>query len=481
MPRSSASPRHSADERPGHHSNDMTEHEHQQKKALRRRILFTSVPTVLLLAGFISYTRHGGADRILSLVTAAALLFFCCLALIRLVPQWQRAWSGEACSADPSETEKHRSHRIRICPVFHIFFAALLSRLAIFTAVYLLSVHFNGYRGGLLDQLGVWMPAGTRSADWISLAASWYPASGELTELFPFYPAAVRLFDLLFGNTLVSGLFVSSLAFSASAWLLYTLVQFDHDRGTAMTAVRWFCLLPAGLLLMLPTADSVFLMLCLCCMVLTRQKNYLAAGLFGAVAAFTRLSGLLLLLPVCIEFVADCRAREFSDKQRTGVVLKSVCGLLLIPLGTVLFAVINAGITGNALFFLQNGDYAVGYFYDAAARHTASLLSALRNQVVSSAVLHGMQLAHLVLPLLCLVAAIPRIRTSYSAYLLLYTMLTVGAQPTDIPRLTVSAFPLCILFAAAIRKRFPRFLATVILLIGLLASVYAFAMQTPIF
>jgi len=451
-----------------------------QKKAQRRRILFTALPVLFLLLGFAIYAWHGGADRILSLVSAAVLLFLYCLCIIRLIPQWQRSWSGEPI-AESEKTPKKRDLRpSKLHPAFRIFFFALLSRLLIFLAVYLLHIHARGYQGGLMDLLSLWTPDKTQAADWLRLADTWYPVSGELLSLLPFYPAAVRLVSYAFGNTLIAGLLISSLAFAGSAWLVYELTLCDGDRASAMTAARWFCLLPGSLLLMLPTADSLFLLLCLCCILLARKKRYPAAAVFGMAAAFTRLSGLLLVVPVGIELVADYRTSVIkastapNEKKRY---FAYACSMLLIPFGTALYAFLCFRITGDALYAVRGGALQINFFFSAGAQHTTALFAALRQSAFSSAIAHGMQLLHLALPILLLIFAIPRMRVSNSAYLLIYTALTAGVMPGDIPRLIVSAFALYPMLAAAFRRRFSRALVTLLLFIGLCAAVLAQAAQ----
>jgi len=466
----------------------MTDIDIRQKKACNRRIVCTAIPMLFLLASFAYYAWHGANNRILTLAVAAAVLFLYCLAIIRLIPQWQRAWSGIA-PVSPHVNESKRSLRAsNMHPVLRIVLFALLSRLLIFLTVYLLHGLENGYHGGILDLLTLWTPASTQSKDWLALASAWYSASGEMFHLFPFYPAAVRLLALAIGNPvqpdsfLIAGLVLSTVSFAFSAWLVYELTLFDTDRATAMTAARWFCLLPGSLLLMLPTVDSLFLLLCLCSMVLARRQQYVASGMFGLFAAFTRFSGILLLLPIMIELVSDCCIAKTADKPKsTGFIIGNAAALLLIPLGTALYCTMNAHITGNAFHFLKNSGLQFGFFFDAAASHASALLAAIAEQATASALMHGLQFLHLLVPIVLLIAAMTRIRTSYAAFLLLYIGLTVGSMPSDIPGLIVSAFPLYTVLAIAFHRRFSRAIVTLLFFAGLCCAVYAQAVQLPIF
>lgn len=464
----------------------MTDMELRQNRAASRRIVFTAIPMLLLLAAFAFYAWNG-SGRLLTLVASAAMLLLYCFAVIRLIPQWQRAWSGDPLTLPERNGSKRSLRPSRMHPFAQIVLAACISRLVLFLAVYLIHWLQHGYQGGMVDLLSLWMPAETRCTDWLQIAAQWYPASGELFTLFPFYPAAVRTLALVFGDPLtahllpITAMVLSTICFSFSAWLIYELTLFDADRETAMTAARWFCLLPLSLLLMQPTADGLFLLLSLCCMVMTRRKKYIAAALFGMVAAFTRAAGAILILPICIELVADFRnaSSEKNHMVRSNAWMIGRCAaLLLVPLGTALWCLLCAGITGNPFSALAEN---FGFFFASAAQQIVSILSAVREQAASSAMLHAVRLACYVVPLLLLIAVIPRFRTSYAAYLLLYIALTYGAMPQDLPRLIVSAFPLCPLFATAIRRRFPRALVTILMFAGLAVAAVSQAMRLPIF
>lgn len=449
-----------------------------QKKARNKRIVFTCVPLVLLLIGFAYDLWLGSAQRIVSLVAAAALLFLYCLCIIRLIPQWQRAWNGEPTPPPACAGGKRSLRPVRMHPFFRILCFAVLTRLAVFVGVYLIYSANNGYSGGIFDLLQLWTPAGTQSTAYLTLAQSWYPASGELLSLLPFYPAAVQALNYVFSNTLVTALFVSNMAFVFSAWLVYELTLFDADRDTAMLSALWFCLLPGSLLLMLPTADSLFLLLCLCCMVLTRQRRYCIASLFGLFAAFTRLSGVLLLLPVAMELIADCIRIHKSDSQeslRKGQSVGRFFSLLLIPLGLVLYLLVNVQIAATPFAFVQHGAARLGFFTDAAGSTAADLLTAIQTTATDTIASSSIRLAALVLPLLLFLVAIPRLRSAYSAYFLLYYALCIGTMPMDASRLMMTAFPLCTAMAACFGRRLPRVLLTLLLLIAFAASVWAFA------
>lgn len=116
-------------------------------------------------------------------------------------------------------------------------------------------------------------------------------------------------------------------------------------------------------------SDGLFLLLAVSCMYLTRRKLYVPACVVGFFAAFARVPGLLLLVPVCFELVGDLVRDVRVGAQGRRFVLSAVgrcLSLLLIPLGFGLFLFLNYRLTGDWFRFLQyqqeNWSQSMGWF-----------------------------------------------------------------------------------------------------------------------
>lgn len=462
-------------------------------KARRVRILCTLAPLAALMAGFAYWLYQGGAGRIASLVAAAALLFLFAVCLIRLVPQWQRAWSGDPLPAYCPEGGRRSARRARMHPFFKIAAAVALSRVLLFVAAYLIACRSSGYSGGVFDRLDLWNPERCDSRGYLWLAEHWYTAAGSerfYLALFPFYPAVLRVLNYIFQNHLVTGLFVSNVALVFAACLLYELTLFDADRSTGLRAVKYLCIQPGCLPLSTPLPHSLFLLLSIACLYLVRKKRYAFAALTGMFAAFTLPLGILLLLPALMELIGDCIAdRKLSQSGRAlfFAYLPKFLSLLLIPVGLGLYLWINVQVSGEPFRFVsyqaEYWNHRLSFFFNTAAYQTTGLMQALGNGNVSEAIgLWGPNLAYLFGSLAILIPAVPRLRSSYTAYFLLYFALAAGSTGLlSAPRILTAAFPLPLALACASGKRWADLLLTLLCLGGLAIYLYAGVMQWHVF
>ena len=110
-------------------------------------------------------------------------------------------------------------------------------------------------------------------------------------------------------------------------------------------------------------------------------------------------------------------------------------------------------------------------------------MQALGNGNVSEAIgLWGPNLAYLFGSLAILIPAVPRLRSSYTAYFLLYFALAAGSTGLlSAPRILTAAFPLPLALACASGKRWADLLLTLLCLGGLAVYLYAGVMQWHVF
>lgn len=134
------------------------------------------------------------------------------------------------------------------------------------------------------------------------------------TSLFtpPLYPFLMRVFGAaLGGNTLLGGWIVSLLFCAAALTAFYRLAQFElKDEILARRAVAYLALFPTAFFLFAPYTESLFMLGSAMCLLTLREKNWLAAGAWGALAASARLTGAVLFLPV-----AWCAWQAWGEKR----------------------------------------------------------------------------------------------------------------------------------------------------------------------
>ena len=374
--------------------------------------------------------------RIAALLSAA---LFAAVGL-RFVPRWMDFWRDAPERQPPaSDAPPHFSLKL--------FFSLLAVDMAVILLVYLLRVAL-GYRESFVDALQFWTC--TDSQHYLDIARDWYLSDGPWDRLvqlvfLPGYPLAVRTMALVVGDYLYAGLLVSALAFALSGCVFYRLLRLDRPHADALRTVKYLCILPGAFFFAAPMSESLFLLLCLACVYCARRRRWYLAGLLGGLAAFTRSLGVVLLVPVLWELVADRRAggaRRFF-------------ALLLIPLGFAAYCGVNYAVARDPFQFMTyqsvHWGQHLGLFFNTAAYQLEHMFSAdvhtalglwLPNVLVSFAAL-----------VLMLFAA-PRMRPSDLAFFLAYYVVAIGATwLLSAPRYLVALYPVPMALSAVTRTK----------------------------
>ncbi|GBE58231.1 mannosyltransferase [bacterium BMS3Abin01] len=162
---------------------------------------------------------------------------------------------------------------------------------------------------------------------YLQIAAHGYAAHDYSTAFFPLYPLFIAMFKPLFaGNGVLAGIFVSLGFCLAAFYFLYRLVEIDFGRQAAGKAVFYLAIFPTSLFFQAIYSESLFLALSIGCLLAARRRDYVIAGIAGALATLTRSAGLLLLLPLFIMYMQE-RDWRFRDAGW------DMLYLLLVPLG----------------------------------------------------------------------------------------------------------------------------------------------------
>lgn len=451
-----------------------------------RRLLYTAAPIVALTVLFACDAAANPPANLLSLLAGAALLFLFILLGVRFIPRWMDAWSGNAEIDVHAADGKRSGRRAVLHPVFKIILGLTIYRLVLFALAYLFAYHEGGYQGGVFDTIDLWSPISFDARHYLNIAENWYQSTGPdryLLVFLPFYPIVVRIFNFIFQNSLVSGLFVSNAACVFAGYVFYELALMDMDVRTARRSLKYLCILPAAFLLSAPLSDSLFLLLSVSTMYYARKKNYPAACIIGFFASFTRLLGVTLLAPVCFEVVADIvreRKAGLVSAEHTSKQIVDVASLVLIPAGLCLYLYINYSVSGSALQFLtyQNANWQQrpGWFFHTAEYQFDYLISALGSGDYKQ--LLGLWLPNLVFlfsSVALLIGSCNRLRPSYTAYFIAYYAMSMGATwLLSAPRYLSTLFPLALSLALLTRKKAADTLATILCVIGLIGYLYAF-------
>ena len=382
----------------------------------------------------------------LSAALSASLFAALCL---RFVPLWTGFWSREAVlkpSHDCGYEPRHAAVRI--------FLSLLLIDVIVLLAVFAVR-RCLGLEASFLGSLEFWRCAD--SQHYLNIAREWYLSEGSVDRLvelvfFPGYPLAVRFISLLVKNELYAGLIVSGVCFALSGTMLYRLARLDCPHDEAVRAVKYLCLLPGSVFFAAPMSESLFLLLSLLCIYLARTGKWTLGCIFGALSSFTRSLGGLLLVPLCMELF-----HMAAKGERRSLTLRRACSMLIVPLGTAAYLLINYRVSGDALRFMQyqhnHWGQGFGWFFSTASYQLENALSG----AYSITTVLGLWLPNLVCSfgsLIIMTAGAKRLRPSYTAHFIAYFFVAIGATwLLSAPRYLAAMQSLPLALAALTRSR----------------------------
>lgn len=460
----------------------------QQDIVFWKRVLFTSVPLIVLFSAFAEWVLTDAPRNPLAVFAAAAAAFLFALIGIRFIPQWMAAWSRRPWLPERPAEGRRSARKSRMHPMLQLVFYLALLRVLLFLLAYLIYQARQGYTGGLFDSLGLWNQLGTDSQHYLNIAENGYVSVGDdrlLIVFFPLYPALVRLLNYVFGDYLTSGLFVSNVCWVFAAYLFYDLALMDTDRKGALRALKYLCILPASFLFSAPMSDSLFLLLSVACVYAARKRLYPLAGVIGCFAAFTRMPGVLLVVPVCFELVGEI-VREYplrsNDARWRWRMTAAALSLLLIPAGLLAYLYVNDRVTGNALMFLiyqrEQWHQQLGWFFSSTATVVDNATTAFSGNTQMLWGLWIPNILYLFASLGIVAAAQNKLRASNVAYFIAYYAVCMGATwLLSAPRYLTAAYPLALALGALTKKKWADRLATAVCLVLFVLYLFAFVDQ----
>lgn len=249
---------------------------------------------------------------------------------------------------------------------------------------------------------------------------------------FPLYPLLIHVTGIAIGNYFIAGLIISNLCLLGAAWYLYKLVLIDDNQGTAERAAKYLFLFPVAFIFSGVFTESLFLVLALASLYYSRKQYWWLAGFLGGLAALTKLVGILLVVPLAVEFVLQYRYCAMAYLKRGWV-------LLLPPLGLLIFGLYNKFLDGNFFGFLD--------IQNSWHRQLANPLRLIYGAVLARDPYNLFAAAFALISLALLCWFYNRIRLSYWLFGILVIILPMFSGLESLPRYTLAAFPLFIVFA----------------------------------
>ena len=118
---------------------------------------------------------------------------------------------------------------------------------------------------------------------------------------FPLYPMAIRAASVVtFGDLSLAAILVSNVSFLAAMATLYALSRRHLDHERSIRAVTYLAIAPGAVAFAMAYGESLFLLLSVGAFLAAEHRRWAAMGFLCALAALTRLPGVLLVIPLLV-------------------------------------------------------------------------------------------------------------------------------------------------------------------------------------
>jgi Mannosyltransferase (PIG-V) len=325
------------------------------------------------------------------------------------------------------------------------------------------------------------------SIHYLQIAAHGYATAGQ-TAFFPAYPILIRGLGWVIRSDAGAGILISAVSFAAGLTLLHRLTELELGRRAADATALLLAFAPLSLFFSAVYTESLFLALSVGAIYAARRDRPALAGALAALATVTRVSGILLIVPIAL-----------IELRRPGHERRRLAWLALSPaaLGGFLGYLSTRGYGWLAPIHAQTGQAhahslagPIATVLDAVRAGASGLGSTLTGTRPLAPSLGGpfspgfenlLLLAVLVVAVAALVACWRRLPAAYGAYATLALALAISSpvalEPLkSLDRYTLTIFPLWMAAGAwAAERRAVRGLAMISA--GLLVF-YAFAFAT---
>ena len=284
---------------------------------------------------------------------------------------------------------------------------------------------------------------------------TFHTEGGEYTTLafFPLYPWLLRVLNIFINNYIASGVLLSALLYSGACAYMYKLLALDYNKQTAIRAIVYISVFPHALFFGVMMNESMLFITSAATLYYIRKHKWHLVGIFGALAALSRMAGLLLAFPAAIEWLEEYKILEKLRLKKIGEVWKLFyqkgLWIFLMLLGTGIYLFCNFKTTGEWFKFLEyqktiwnNGAIYFGKGISIMAEYAA------RTRTYTLFALWLPEVISVTFVIATLIYGLRKHRNMYTAFLVIYIIINTGfAWPISIARYMTCVIPAFIILS----------------------------------
>lgn len=306
------------------------------------------------------------------------------------------------------------------------------------------------------------LPARWDSEWYLDIATNGYSYKGphQLSNIafFPIYPMLIRVLSyIFFGNLVLAGWIVSLVSIVAASVVLVRLVERFHKNLQPFEVLAFALLFPTAIFFTGIYTESLFLLFSVSAFYFARKQQFYYSLAIAALATITRVTGIVLLLPIAIEYFITYKKHWLR---------KEVLFFALPPLALGSIGLFHRRAFGDALAFFRVEE-AFGRNFHLNSEHFQTLTSAAQSNLFIDAfiTLVGIIMVYVIAK---------RVRVSYAAYVAASILVPLSTGTLmSMNRYVLALFPIS-LAAATFSKPVKAFwLLCSVLLLALTTMLYA--------
>ena len=456
--------------------------------------VFIAVPLAVLCLLYGLWIVMDTPVYVESMITGGAVLVLFGLLYIRFVPRAFDFVMGADQELLPAPVQRTSSIGTR--ELLRLVFMLAIGRAAFMLGAFLWSLYLRGYTETVFEIQHIWADH-LYAGRIISIANKGYAvetadiAGKYLNLLFPpLYSLIVRLISPFYLSSIRAGFFVSNINAILSGIVLYLLVLHDSDRRSAVRALWYYSILPPSFLLTCTIPASTFMLLSLLSVYCARRKRFVVSSLLGAMAALTERVGIVLVIPLLLEFFNTMTGEYRSLKEVTWrfYLRKGLIGsaFILVPLGFITYLIINRVVGGSFFTYVEyleelySSRFAL--FYRVCGIQTEKLIDAYR--FYEPALACGRYLPNLLFAVGCLALMLAKgreLRVSYLAYFMVcFAVILSQTGVVDAPRQLFCCFPVIIALMRLTKNRFVDLVVSLLCVAGTVAYLGMYVAGWPV-